>query len=972
MGSVSLAVHTMNNDTPRIHIPALPDSDDRETVSLGSVPDAAESAHEDLFNLYDVRDKIGDGGMGVVYLARDRKLGRFVAIKRLNPRAQAISQLRRRFLHEARAVAALNHAHIVHVYALGEDDNGPYIVMEYVAGPGRATRGGQHEPGHPTPPFSLEQRVSRQGQLGVSEAAQLVIKIGQAIAYAHDNGVIHRDIKPSNVLLDASGEPKIVDFGLARLMRDEESKLTVSGEKLLSLGYGAPEQERDAGTSDERADVYGLGALLYFAITGQNPRYFRDSDIPTPLREVLSKALATDREKRWPRARDFTVALSGLLTQTQTEPQPTVKTTWRCKWCDTVNPLTLRYCGECGWDGGEYCAECGQPTFFGVQYCGECGADARAYEAMRLVSSRMERCMGKREFEQVLSFAGRTLGFEPAGDTGRNLLKHMQALREQAERAIARRDQVRESVQEEWRVENYERVRALIAEYRQLRPDGAGFEAELERLPEHQAQRDLARVRAAFRNRDWGTAVHLCQALIAREAPGYDRARDLLRRIRRRCSRDQIARWLLALLLFSFLYLLMPIPLVRLAPAAFRPGHLIRRLLKPAMHLYEERPVVPLLASYARLWGIADPREAFAAAAGAFGSLPVLVGAEAETVSVAPELQPLAASYQAEVDAVEQAFRERESAWPQAYVRELTVLLEQRRQAGDFEGWSDINDELHRFADEAVIGPSHSDEHPELSTLKASFRTMLERHHVERYRALSTASKAYVNALLALQRDYTRAGQMEAAARVNARIRQVRNDPVVIEAEAQLQSRGEALDPAAPPSLDLSEAEHSAELERIRRDYEAALVEIDAVYARRLEQWPQQYLDALEAHMEACRQDGDFEGWERANRERLRFALERRLTEADRVTDLPVLAGLQHRLQQVKQQLANERAGDIVAETDRTLEQLTRRLSDQTKAGDMQAAARINAEIRRVRNSAAYLAAKARLLPAETEAGQAD
>jgi serine/threonine protein kinase len=95
----------------------------------------------------------------------------------------------------------------------------------------------------PNPPLTLDQYVARHGQLSAEEAIELLIKIGRAVAYAHASGVIHRDLKPSNILLDKSGEPKIVDFGLARLMRKEDSKLTVPGEKLLSLGYGAPEQE---------------------------------------------------------------------------------------------------------------------------------------------------------------------------------------------------------------------------------------------------------------------------------------------------------------------------------------------------------------------------------------------------------------------------------------------------------------------------------------------------------------------------------------------------------------------------------------------------------------------------------------------------------------------------------------------------------------------------------------------------------
>ena len=324
------------DNTARIQVPPterlIPDSSSEPpTVRIGASDEPVfdEPRNDKLFDQYTIYSKIGNGGMGVVYLARDRRLGRFVAIKRLNSQAQSIPSLRQRFLHEARAVATLSHVHIVHIYALGEDEDGPFIVMEYVAGPDEtdvkkeASAGGLVQP---NPPLTLEQYVSRHGQLSTDEAVELLLKIGRAVAYAHASGVIHRDLKPSNVLLDKSNEPKIVDFGLARLMRKEESKLTVPGEKLLSLGYGAPEQESDASLSDERADVYGLGALLYFAITGQNPRYFREQDVPVPLRDVVVKALATDREQRWQSSVAFNEALHHIQTKTRVET-PTVKTT---------------------------------------------------------------------------------------------------------------------------------------------------------------------------------------------------------------------------------------------------------------------------------------------------------------------------------------------------------------------------------------------------------------------------------------------------------------------------------------------------------------------------------------------------------------------------------------------------------------------------------------------------------------------
>lgn len=132
--------------------------------------------------------------------------------------------------------------------------------MEYVPGPP------ENSPNRTPPlPFSLADRVHRNGALPVSEALDLIMKVCGAVEYAHGCGVIHRDLKPSNILLNESGEPKIVDFGIARTMGAEHDRLTLPGDKMLSLGYGAPEQETDASSADERADIYGLGALLYFS-----------------------------------------------------------------------------------------------------------------------------------------------------------------------------------------------------------------------------------------------------------------------------------------------------------------------------------------------------------------------------------------------------------------------------------------------------------------------------------------------------------------------------------------------------------------------------------------------------------------------------------------------------------------------------------------------------------------------------------
>ncbi len=776
----------------KVHAPSnyMPDrileKDDATTVMISADHKAEGTAQgstgDRIHAHYAIRDRIGDGGMGIVYLAKDRKLDRYVAIKRLNNKALSVPSLRRRFLQEARSVAALNHVNIIHVYAWGEDDEGPYIVMEYVSGPPRETIGWPSDQGYPQPPFSLEQRVSSQGQLGLDDAIELIIKIGQAVSYAHANNVIHRDIKPANILLTADEQPKIADFGLARLVRAEESKLTMSGEKLLSLGYGAPEQENNAGLSDERSDIYGLGALLYFAITGQNPRYFRDSDIPSPLRDVLSKAMATDREKRWQTAQSFTEALGAIL-EHKNDNQPTVKTTWRCKWCDTVNPLSLRYCGECGWDGAEECAECGQRTFFGVQFCGKCGADARSYEAIQMIIARMEKFMQQRQFEKVLSFAGRTLGFEPAGETGHALLKRMQSLREEAEKAIARCERLRERIGIELQSQNYERAKAQIEKYRELSTDSNEFEEELSRLPALLLDRDLARAKTAMRNKDRDTAAEICRKIISRY-PENRECTVLLRKIRAYNTNAHMHKFLVLGVLAIILYVLSLPPILRLNPKLLRSNFWRHNFFGPAIVLYNESGSGPLLTDYASLWGIKEPI-GFNPYSHPAEEAEAMIGAS-ETLS--PALKNLLKSYNKRIAAIEAKHLQRQKMLPEEYLRALDDFKEQRRNAGDFEGWELARRERDRFVRERTLSPTGGvGGSIELSGMRAKHLEKWENLADDHAGRIVKATEKILTKLKEKLSVKTKSGDMDEARRINAEITRITSNAVYISAKKRLE-----------------------------------------------------------------------------------------------------------------------------------------------------------------------------------------
>src|SRR5688572_10531043 len=209
---------------------------------------------------YRITEQIGEGGMGVVYLADDTTLGRQVAMKFLTSTA---ADYRVRFLREARAVSVLTHPNIATVFDYGETAEGqPYIVMELIKG----------EP--------LSEKL-RAGSLPLPEAARIVSSIAEALGEAHHQGVVHRDIKPSNVIITERGQVKVVDFGLVKQI-DEESLETVENQPAIRPGtrtrsdvivgtplYLSPEQAMGKAV-DRRSDLFSLGVVLYECITGQS------------------------------------------------------------------------------------------------------------------------------------------------------------------------------------------------------------------------------------------------------------------------------------------------------------------------------------------------------------------------------------------------------------------------------------------------------------------------------------------------------------------------------------------------------------------------------------------------------------------------------------------------------------------------------------------------------------------------------
>jgi serine/threonine-protein kinase len=239
---------------------SLLDAHDRQGLHFGSgnpmsAPEETRTGLPRRFGRFELVEELDRGGMGIVYRAHQQKPDRFVAIKMIRGGALAAKEDIRRFESEVSAAASLDHPNIVGVYDVGEIEGQPYFSMPYVEGASLAT---------------LVERQRWQSTDG-KEAARIVATVARAIHYAHDHGIIHRDLKPGNILLDPRGEPHILDFGLAKLF-NARSNLTVTGDVLGSPSFMAPEQA--AGHAKEvtvAADVYGLGAVLYYLLTGKPP-----------------------------------------------------------------------------------------------------------------------------------------------------------------------------------------------------------------------------------------------------------------------------------------------------------------------------------------------------------------------------------------------------------------------------------------------------------------------------------------------------------------------------------------------------------------------------------------------------------------------------------------------------------------------------------------------------------------------------
>ena len=247
---------------------------------------------------YRILEKLGEGGMGVVYKAEDTRLDRHVALKFLPPDLTRDAEARKRFMQEAKAASSLDHAGICTVHEIGETEDGQiFISTAFYEGE------------------TLKNRIGR-GPLGVEEALDIAIRVAQGLERAHEAGIVHRDIKPANIMITNRGDVKIVDFGLAKLAG--QAKLTVTGSKVGTVAYMSPEQVQGEEV-DHRTDIWSLGVVLYEMLTGRLPfkgeheaallysivheeplelSSLRPS-LPAPVSLAIAKALEKDRALRY-------------------------------------------------------------------------------------------------------------------------------------------------------------------------------------------------------------------------------------------------------------------------------------------------------------------------------------------------------------------------------------------------------------------------------------------------------------------------------------------------------------------------------------------------------------------------------------------------------------------------------------------------------------------------------------------------
>ena len=433
------------------------------------VPEStAESPGDLIGDDYEIIEEIGRGGMGVVYRARDRKLGREVAVKRLLAPNDSARRGIGRFLQEARAIAALNHRNIVTIHEIGKDDDGPFIVMEYLPG------------------GNLENRIDEQGGLEMPQALSIIKGVGQALAHAHRRNVVHRAVKPSNIILTDDGAPKLADFGLAQMAR--KSELSMTGYGMATLAYMAPEQRRDAKRADHRSDIYALAKTLYHTVTGELPDDVDLDIVPAEIRPTVKRAIKPKPEDRPFSVEEFLQDLDNPAVADGSARAVSAKP-GACPNCGEANPEEVKFCQSCGAGLFDKCPQCGAEDPVGIRHCGSCGVSIIRYRGAQ------EALVNARQHLEGFRY-GRAIKEADRGLQAGYFTDELNVLRTQASENKDRLASLRKMIDMMVEEQRYEELENAIEEALRLDPTQEPLPVLQTELPEFIRRRDAERRRA--------------------------------------------------------------------------------------------------------------------------------------------------------------------------------------------------------------------------------------------------------------------------------------------------------------------------------------------------------------------------------------------------------------------------------------------------------------------------------------------
>ncbi len=466
----------------------------------------AFEAGKPLAERYELLEEIGHGGFARVWRARDKKLGRTVAVKRLlenTSSGPSGKQTLARFRREAQAIARLNHRNIVAVYDVDRDDQGDYLVMELVEG------------------GSLREYLKAKKKLPAAEGVEIIRGVAQGLAYAHKKGLVHRDVKPANVMLEREGSghtPKIVDFGLARSGADSELSLTGYG--LGTPYYMPPEQRRDAKSVNHTADIYALGKTFYELLTGEIPDQVDPDQVPPALARLILKCVKNNPEDRYFSAEEFLADLDGGLVRrvaaVSGNTAAQAEAVNQCPSCGAANAAGVEFCETCGTGLLRNCPECGRRNSVHKAFCGACGTDVAGFLKCSEALVRIRKFNEEKRWSRIVKEA-QLLPEGPAsrGKNGQGLRLEISGLRKQAELNLSQLEGLSAALEQACQARDFETALKLLGEIAQLDPNRTGLAEE------------MAGLRVQLDEQNWQVAAKRTEA--ARQDRRFDDGRKALR-----------------------------------------------------------------------------------------------------------------------------------------------------------------------------------------------------------------------------------------------------------------------------------------------------------------------------------------------------------------------------------------------------------------------------------------------------------